>query len=394
MLQAPRSRAEPVRVGALAITGRIGPIAVRAGPASLLGAVALAVVTHGLAQRVAPDADAVGISVLVVLLVQACVLAHELGHAGVAVAQGGRGVQVHLGLLGGAAGSWGAAPDARSAFRLVLAGPAVTAVAIAALVLACLSAGWTWTDVSRDLLAQRPHGTVAFVLWVVLLTQLAMLMINLVPVLPLDGGGILAALWWRLTGDRLGGHRLLAWLGCLAGAAAIAVGLSMGGGDRFTALTLLTLGWALVTGATHDLRAEPVRARMSGLTLMDAAHPGFVTADAEVPAGRAWVEVFVPLDPIPFVPVVLGGRYIGAAHRDAVREAAGEAPATPMRSLAVPPPADDLVDREHRDTALERVLASPALRRGGGVVAVDDDGVYLGVGRWPQIQSALVGEER
>lgn len=125
------------------------------------------------------------------------VLAHELAHALAARRQGVEVAGVALGPFGGACRLAGRLPTARAQAVVMAAGPA-TNVAVA-----CASLG----AAAALAVAGAPVLAVYTASYVCVL-NLALAAFNLVPAFPLDGGRLLAALLWSLSGSR---HRGLAY---------------------------------------------------------------------------------------------------------------------------------------------------------------------------------------
>ncbi|TAK34372.1 MAG: site-2 protease family protein, partial [Lysobacteraceae bacterium] len=143
--------------------------------------------TTTLPEQVPDRADAsywiVGtISALVFL---ASILAHELGHAFVARRSGVEVRDITLWMLGGIARLGGLARTARAELRIALAGPVVSlAIALAAAMAAIL----TDALVTDELV-------VAALVWLAVINT-ALVLFNLIPAAPLDGGRVLSAILW------------------------------------------------------------------------------------------------------------------------------------------------------------------------------------------------------
>lgn len=121
----------------------------------------------------------------------AIVLLHEFGHALACRQVGGQADQIVLWPLGGVAY---VAPPQRPGAVLwsIAAGPLVNVALLPVLTLLWLgsqAAGWT---------ESRPDAYQF--LWSIWMTNLFLLVFNLLPVYPLDGGQILRALLWFVTG--------------------------------------------------------------------------------------------------------------------------------------------------------------------------------------------------
>jgi Zn-dependent protease len=119
-----------------------------------------------------------------------CIVLHELGHALVGRASGMPIRGITLFLFGGVAELGREPPSAKSEFWMAIAGPAVTAVLIVLFVLLRSmgeGAGWPL----QVLLVLDYLGYI----------NIMVLIFNLVPAFPLDGGRVFRAAAWAWTGD-------------------------------------------------------------------------------------------------------------------------------------------------------------------------------------------------
>jgi Zn-dependent protease len=121
------------------------------------------------------------------LLLFASVLAHELGHSFVAIQQGIEVKSITLFLFGGLASLDKDSKTPGQAFWVAIAGPAVSLMLFA--LFTAISVG---TNISGPLAAMV--GLLASI-------NLILALFNLIPGLPLDGGNILKALVWKITGN-------------------------------------------------------------------------------------------------------------------------------------------------------------------------------------------------
>ncbi len=142
------------------------------------------------------------------------ILLHELGHALQALRDGMKIDGITLWMFGGVARFAGMFPSAGAEFRIAAAGPAVSAL---------LGGGF----VGAALIPGIPGSVDGVCSWLGF-TNLALLVFNLIPALPLDGGRMLRAALWARSGDLT-----------KATLSAAAIG-------RFLAMTLIGLGFVLV----------------------------------------------------------------------------------------------------------------------------------------------------
>jgi Zn-dependent protease len=119
-----------------------------------------------------------------------CILLHELGHAVVARKVGIPMNGITLFVFGGVAEMEGEPATPRSEFLMASAGPLVTVVLIA------FFGSLTFLGIFPD--EAKPAQLVCWNLWIV---NLGVLIFNLVPAFPLDGGRVLRSFLWWMTGN-------------------------------------------------------------------------------------------------------------------------------------------------------------------------------------------------
>ncbi len=195
---------------------------------------------------------------------------HELGHA--LVAQRLR-FDVHSVTIFGFAGFTEYRPEARtpgSAFLVSFSGPLVNLVLGAAGTAAYQVVG--------------PDTAGGVVLFELAFINVALGVFNLAPGLPLDGGHVLQAVLWRLTGNRLRATRAAAYVGI---AVAVLLGLWALTLDAFgpSVITLMFATW-LGFGAFSTMRASEVRSRLPGLSAGSLARPA-LPVDGGLPLAEA-----------------------------------------------------------------------------------------------------------
>jgi Zn-dependent protease len=170
-----------------------------------------------------------------------CLTLHELAHAVTARRFGIEVRGIMLFLFGGVAEIEGEVPTPAREFAVALVGPAVSVVLGAALALAT-----RWTGSMDWAVAEGVLGTLALV-------NLGIAVFNLVPGLPLDGGRLLRAGLWRLTGSYARATRIAAAGGAALGVLLAAFGLvlAIAGGEP-AGLWYLPMGaflWVLARAA-------------------------------------------------------------------------------------------------------------------------------------------------
>lgn len=201
------------------------------------------------------------LGLLLVLLVFASVLVHELGHCAMALQFGVRVLDITLWPFGGVARIEQMPALPRSELLIALAGPAMNlAIAVALLppvALIWVLFGREWILTGPDVLASiTPASLVAYIA----ITNLFIMIFNLLPAFPVDGGRMLrAALTPGLGRDR---------------ATSVAVAIGMGMAVLIIALglhqrqpVLPVLGVFVFFAARAEARMERVQSAMRRLTV-------------------------------------------------------------------------------------------------------------------------------
>jgi Zn-dependent protease len=200
--------------------GKIGPIEVSV---NITWLAVFALLAYWLRFRyigeVAPNlAESVAwiVSVVGALVLFVSVLAHELSHSLVALRDGLCIRKITLFIFGGVAHMESEPGTPRIEFRMAIAGP------IASLVIAGLC------GVARFGVIRIAGESVAvLVLEYAMMANLALACFNLLPGFPLDGGRVLRALLWRLTGDFHKATLIAAGVGRVLGLAMVFGGVTL-----------------------------------------------------------------------------------------------------------------------------------------------------------------------
>jgi Zn-dependent protease len=212
------------------------------------------------------------------LLFFSSILLHELGHALQARRDGMEIDGITLWLFGGVASFRGMFPSAAAELRIAAAGPLVSlALGVAFVLVATLLP-----------LPESVDGVAAWLGY----TNLVLLVFNLIPALPLDGGRILRAGLWLVRGDFARATIVSAAIGRAIAYLLIGAGLAMlvfvgalGGA------WLAFIGWFLLQAAGAEARHLATREAFGGLRVRDLMVREPVTVPVDSSVGRFMDDV-------------------------------------------------------------------------------------------------------
>jgi Zn-dependent protease len=324
-------------------------------------------------------------AVIAAFLFFGSIVLHELGHALAARREGIGVIGIDLFFFGGFMRAERDSDTPGEEFRVAAAGPAVTL--LLAVLATVIGVAWIGDERFVDLARFDDIGTLPEVLLAFMaLMNVALLLFNLIPAFPLDGGRLARAVVWKVTGSRHGATRVSAALGQAFAVLLMAYGLyrilnhDTGGG-----LWYLVLGWMLGGSARAAVAQSTFATRLEGVTAADIMDAEPVTILASTSVERAYDDFFLRYQGWPWFAVVEDdGRFAGLAHRAAVEHAARqENAAMPVRSVAA------AGEEVRTDTPLESLVGSEPLRRLGALMAVDADGRLRGVVTLEQVSRAL-----
>jgi Zn-dependent protease len=313
---------------------------------------------------------------------------HELGHAVVARRNGIEVLGIDLWVFGGLAKLSRDSQSPGEEFRVAAAGPAVTLlITIVAGVGVAVFSHADWGDnIAGDVADSSP--LLALATWLTLV-NFGLLIFNLVPGFPLDGGRIARALAWKVTGDR---HKATRWAGRLGqGFAYILIGLGVfliATGGAADGIWLAILGWFLSQGARGAVVSSQFAERIEGVTAADLMDAEPVAVPRETTALAAQDEFFLRYR-LPWFPVTdASGLLVGLLRQDMVDSAvAGGYPTLTADELLKTGERDEA--SIERDTPLEVLLSSEALRRFGALAVVDAEGRLCGLLTLDRVRRAL-----
>lgn len=314
----------------------------------------------------------------------ASIIIHELGHALAARREGIEVAGIDLFLFGGLM-HMRAEPESPGAeFRVAAAGPLATVLVI--LVATAAGIGIGGADGFVDTVVLEGSGELPLATTMissVALINLLVLVFNLLPAYPLDGGRIARAAVWKVTGDRHRATRSAAWVGRGFGTLLVIGGiLLLVNGNTFDGIYLAFLGWLLGSQARNVALQSAFTQRLEGVTVADLMDTDPVTIPADTPLLAAYEDYFLRYGYEWFAVVDADGRYVGRAEREAVR-LASDREGTVREVLSQPD--DAVIETE----TLEGLLRSEPLRTLHALVAVDAEGRLRGVVTDEQVARAL-----
>ncbi len=287
-------------------------------------------------------------SVLFICAVFVCVTLHELGHATAAKAYGVRTRDILLLPIGGVASLERIPEKPLHEFVIAVAGPLVNVV-IGGVILGALAwrVGLATVMGGDSLQLDGEHFLVSLAVvnvWLVLF--------NMIPAFPMDGGRVLRALLSTMT-DRVTATRIAARVGQVVAVLMAIVGV-------FYAPLLLLIAVFVWFGAAAESRAVQATALLKGQSVSAAMLRMFTTIGEgdtiESAAGRLMSGT--PQD----FPVTRDGTQgspiVGVLTRDDLAAAIqSRDPSTPVRDVMRPPPAP-VRDSDPLERALEALQAS------------------------------------
>jgi Zn-dependent protease len=243
------------------------------------------------------DGTYLGMAIAASLIFFASLLLHELGHAVQARREGMEIDGITLWLFGGVARFKGMFPSAGAEFRIAIAGPLVSLALGVLFVLAAL-------------VITSPESVDAVAAWLGYI-NLMLLLFNLLPALPLDGGRVLRSILWRARNDFRWATRVAAGVGRGFGYLLIAAGVSLFIFEgSFSGAWLAFIGWFLLQAATAEDRYAVVSEALGALLVRDLMVRDPVTVPADISLGRfmdevAWTRRYTTY------PVMDDGRVVG-----------------------------------------------------------------------------------
>lgn len=314
------------------------------------------------------------------ILLYASVLVHELAHSVVARGFGLPVRRIVLHVLGGVSEIGREAPTPGREFWIAFVGPLFSLL---------VAAGAFGLYLMADPFGVP--GELLFQLWV---ANLLVGVFNLLPGLPLDGGRLLRAGVWKVTGRPFAGTVAAAWGGRVLALGVVALPLveawRSGGLNPWGTVWALVLGGFMWMGATEALRTARVRERIPGLRARELARPAVAVvsdtplAEAQRRAGAAEADAIVVTD--------RQGTPLSIVHPAAAEAIAeGRREWVPVSDVARALTEHSLVPVGLEGEELLEALAGHPLPE---YLVVDGEGAVQGVLRAGDVNAAMAGEAR
>jgi Zn-dependent protease len=214
-----------------------------------------------------------GVAFGTALLLFVSVLLHELGHSAVAIAHGVRVRSITLFLLGGVATVEKECATPLGALLVAAAGPAVS-LALGFGLLAGMHAASHLSPLLGAMVAELAR------------LNLVLAFFNLLPGLPLDGGQILKALVWQLSGSRRRGIEVANTTGRFLSFLAVGLGTVLLLRGAAGAVWLILLGWFGLGAARSQSQMLLVQRALNDLQVKDVAQRRFRVLEADTSLRR------------------------------------------------------------------------------------------------------------
>lgn len=347
-------------------------------------------ITYGFAATVERAVPGIGdwkyaVSLAFALLLYLSVLVHELSHTLVAL-QGGLPVRrISLHLLGGVSEIERPAATPGREAGIAVAGPLIS------LVLAVVGYG------VGELL--EPNTVGRLLARALMVSNLVVGVFNLLPGLPLDGGRILAAGVWRLTGRRHRGLVVAAWIGRGVAVAVLMLPFALAAGrvgrggmvDVVDAVDVVDVLWGALlgafiwAGATQSLQHAGMQERLPALSARSLTRRA-IPVEVSVPLAEALRRAH-EAGARGLVCVDAGGEPVGLVVEAAVRAVpAARRPWVPVGDLSRRIEPGHRVSAELAGEELVRVLTGQPASE---YLVVEDNGDIYGVLATADVERAL-----
>ncbi len=227
-------------------------------------------------------------AIVTALLFFAAIVVHELSHALVARARNLPVRSITLFALGGVAQIEKEAAAPKTEFWMGIAGPITSfLIGLGCLLLAWALGGWTLEAAAQTPVTQTP--LVAILVWLGVI-NIALAIFNMVPGFPLDGGRVLRAIIWWITGNAVRAIKIAVVVGQSVAFFFILFGIYrfFFTGAGFGGLWLAFIGWFLLDAARASYAQLVMVESLRGMRAADV-----MTRDCPSVDGNSNLQTFV-----------------------------------------------------------------------------------------------------
>jgi Zn-dependent protease/predicted transcriptional regulator len=237
------------------------------------------------------------LGILTALLLFVSVLVHELAHSFVALARGLKARSITLFIFGGVSNLSGDSKDSATEFLVAIVGP-LTSFALAAISFGLAS------------VIDEPRASLVFSY--LFFINLTLGIFNLVPGFPLDGGRVLRAILWRVTGNV---RRATVWAANVGRLVALvmfgyAIYLLAIENSVLGAVWTAAIAWFLYSAAAGSVRQIDLEQRLRRVRVGDVITRDEATVTTDISVADLVDRYLLPAARIA-VPVEQDGRLIG-----------------------------------------------------------------------------------
>jgi Zn-dependent protease len=317
------------------------------------------------------------------------ILLHEFGHAIVALRNGIGISTIRLWIFGGVAQMDREADSPGTEFKVAIGGPVVTAVIAIVLVAVGIAVSGTgaFGDAVRLQVGADTGGVMAMVAWLAAI-NIIVLFFNLLPAFPMDGGRVVRAIAWKITGKRSSATRFAARLGQVFGYLFIALGLLWAiQGALFSGIWLALIGF-LINGSARAATAETtVSSVLEGMKVGDVMDESPVAIPSHTSIHQALDEYFLRYQWSWFPVTDEQGHFAGVIIRDEADSVEEAARATARVGEHLEASSGGFHIRE--DAPLDSLLGNQDMRKFGALMVTDQAGRLAGVVTIEQLGRAL-----
>lgn len=277
-----------------------------------------------------PDWDIVlrwGTAVIASLLFFASVLAHELAHSLMAMAQGIPVRNITLFLFGGVSNIQREPPSPKAEFLITIVGP-ITSIVLGVLfiLLARLTTGpmdVTLAEPTQVFAELNPLSTLLFWLGPI---NIVLGLFNLIPGFPLDGGRILRSILWALSDNLRQATRWASWVGQVIAWLMIVTGIAMVfgvtvpffGTGFLNGLWLAFIGWFLNSASIQSYQQVVLQDALEDVPVTRLMRPNPPTVPPNGSISSLVHDYVMGTDDHAF-PVLENGRLLGLVTLEDVR---------------------------------------------------------------------------